>query len=74
MKLCLAYPNADSYSETFIQNHVRYLEPALTLTGGWRPYRTKEGASIIRIPLAEPVRVGIKRGFRGSIRPFIPIF
>ncbi|WP_266368054.1 glycosyltransferase [Tellurirhabdus rosea] len=61
MKLCIAYPNEGNYSETFIYNHLKYLDPALTLTGGWRPYKTKEGDSIIKTPLAEPLRVGIKR-------------
>ncbi|WP_234735032.1 glycosyltransferase [Tellurirhabdus bombi] len=61
MKLCIAYPNANNYPETFIYNHLKYLDPALTLTGGWRPYQNKEGESIIHMPLAEPVRVGIKR-------------
>ncbi|MFC5409424.1 glycosyltransferase [Larkinella bovis] len=62
MKLCIAFPNKNSYSETFIRNHVEYLKPALTLSGGWRPYRTQDGDSIIRMPLAEPIRVGVKRG------------
>jgi colanic acid/amylovoran biosynthesis glycosyltransferase len=62
MKLCIAYPNKNNYPETFIYNHLTYLKPALTLTGGWRPYRTQTGESIIRLPLAEPIRVGVKRG------------
>ena len=61
MKLCIAYPNKNSYSETFIHNHIEYLKPALTLSGGWRPYRTQDGDTIILMPLAEPIRVGVKR-------------
>ena len=61
MKRCIAYPNKKSYSETFIHNHIEYLKPALTLSGGWRPYRTSTGDTIIKMPLAEPVRVGVKR-------------
>lgn len=62
MKLCIAYPNKNSFSETFIYNHLTHLKPELTLSGGWRPYRTKDGDTIIRMPLAEPIRVGVKRG------------
>ncbi|MGV3558709.1 glycosyltransferase [Larkinella arboricola] len=62
MKLCIAYPNKNSFSETFIYNHIANLKPELTLSGGWRPYRTKDGDSIIQMPLAEPIRVGVKRG------------
>ncbi|WP_164851152.1 glycosyltransferase [Larkinella soli] len=62
MKLCIAYPNRNNYSETFIYNHLHYLKPALSLSGGWRPYRTQDGENLIRLPLAEALRVGVKRG------------
>lgn len=74
MKLCIAYPNEGNYSETFIYNHLRYLKPALTLTGGWRPYKTGTGQSIVRMPLAEPVRVGVKRVVSGLYPAFYTRF
>lgn len=74
MKLCIAYPNKNRYSETFIHNHLNYLKPALSLSGGWRPYRTEDGHSIIRMPLAEPIRVGIKRGLSGLYPAFYTHF
>lgn len=65
MKLCIVYPNRNNYSETFIHNHLSYLEPEITLSGGWRPYLPKENESIITLPLGELMRVGIKRIFSG---------
>jgi colanic acid/amylovoran biosynthesis glycosyltransferase len=74
MKLCIAYPNRNSYSETFIHNHLSYLKPEITLTGGWRPYITKEGENIISIPAGELIRIGIKRVFSVLYPPFYTYF
>ncbi|MGA0555718.1 glycosyltransferase [Larkinella sp. VNQ87] len=74
MKICLAYPNKNSYSETFIHNHVQYLKPALTLSGGWRPYRTQDGGTIVTLPLAEPIRVVVKRGLSALYPAFYTHF
>ncbi len=65
MKLCIAYPNRNNYSETFIHNHLTYLKPEITLSGGWRPYLTKENENIITIPAGELIRIGIKRILSG---------
>ena len=35
----------------------------MTLSGGWRPYLTKENESIITLPVGELLRVGVKRIF-----------
>lgn len=59
---CLAYPNRNNYSETFIYNHQRYLNARLELSGGWRPYLLQNNQNIFNFPLAEIVRIGIKRG------------
>lgn len=74
MKLCIAYPNRNNYSETFIHNHLTYLKPEITLSGGWRPYLTKENESIITIPAGELIRVGIKRVFSGLYPLFYTYF
>lgn len=60
-KICLAHPNRDNYSETFIHNHLRHLQPAVSLSGGWRPYLTQHNENIINIPLGQPVRILTKR-------------
>jgi glycosyltransferase involved in cell wall biosynthesis len=62
MRICFAYPNKVNYSETFIQYHKEYLQPELTLTGGWRPYMTEKNLSIFNFFLSEPIRIAIKRG------------
>lgn len=61
MKLCIAYPNRNNYSETFIHNHLKYLHPEITLSGGWRPYLTNGGQSIFNFPVGELMRIVIKR-------------
>jgi glycosyltransferase involved in cell wall biosynthesis len=74
MKLCIAYPNRNNYSETFIHNHLTHLKPEITLSGGWRPYLTKENESIITIPAGELIRIGIKRIFSGLYPYFYTYF
>ncbi len=74
MKLCIAYPNRNNYSETFIHNHLAYLQPEITLSGGWRPYLTKENESIITAPAGELLRVGIKRVLSGWYPRFYTYF
>ncbi len=74
MKLCIAYPNRNNYSETFIHNHLIYLKPDITLSGGWRPYLTQNNKSIITIPAGELIRVGIKRVFSGLYSAFYTHF
>lgn len=51
MRLLIAYPNPYTFSETFVRDHIQYLKPVETLTGGWLPYLTKEGNSIFTFPL-----------------------
>lgn len=74
MKLCIAYPNRNNYSETFIHNHLTHLKPEITLSGGWRPYLTKENESIITIPASELIRIGIKRILSGLYPNFYTYF
>ena len=61
MKLLLIYPNKKNYSETFIRNHLQYLKPEHTLTGGWRAYIDENNKSIFTFPLSELIRIFIKR-------------
>lgn len=61
MKLLVAYPNRNNYSETFIRNHLQYLQPEYTLTGGWRGYIDEKNKTIFTFPLSELVRIFIKR-------------
>ncbi|MCU0437517.1 MAG: glycosyltransferase family 4 protein [Raineya sp.] len=63
MNFCVAYPNKNNYSETFIYNHIQYLNPPHVLFGGWRPYRTIENKSIFDFPFSEPFRILLKRFF-----------
>lgn len=70
MKLCFAYPNENNYSETFIRNHYKYLNPEYSLTGGWRPYKTKDNKSIFDFFLSEPIRIFLKRLLPNSYDKF----
>jgi colanic acid/amylovoran biosynthesis glycosyltransferase len=51
MRLLIAYPNPYSYSETFIHNHLRLLQPAKTLTNGWMPFEDENRRSIFSFAL-----------------------
>lgn len=61
MKILVAYPNKENYSETFIQNQLHYLKPEHTLTGGWRAYIDENNKSFFNFPLSELIRIFIKR-------------
>jgi len=61
MNICFIYPNQNNYSETFIYNHKKYLNPSHTLTGGWRGYLDKNGKSIFNFKGSEFLRIFIKR-------------
>lgn len=60
-KICIAYPNRNNYSETFIHNHLKHLKPAASFSGGWRPYLTQSDENIISVPLGGPLRIFTKR-------------
>ena len=70
MNLCFVYPNENNYSETFIRNHHKYLNPPHSLTGGWRAYKTKDNKSIFDFFLSEPIRIFLKRLFLDSYDKF----
>ena len=46
MRLLIAFTQPFSYSETFIHNQVKYLEPVATLTNGWMPFQDAHRKSI----------------------------
>lgn len=51
VRLCIAYPNQSSFSETFIQAHINYLAPVCSLSDGYYPIRDKTGALVVNFPL-----------------------
>lgn len=59
MRLLIAYPNPFTFSETFVRDHIKFLEPIETLTDGWLPYVDKEGKSIFKFPFS----INVIRGF-----------
>jgi glycosyltransferase involved in cell wall biosynthesis len=63
MPLCIAYSNHPlAYSETFIKNHIEYLKPDFTLSGGSYPYINQVEKSIFPFPFSiNLVRGGIKQ-------------
>lgn len=67
MKLLIARSNFFSYSETFIDQQIRQLNPYAVLYEGWQPSNIHAGGSIYPFPLNLLV-------FRGSLRNLFPIF
>jgi glycosyltransferase involved in cell wall biosynthesis len=52
MNLCIVQPNKITYSETFIQNHIKKLPAAVTvLYGGWFPTRIEGNGRLLPLPL-----------------------
>lgn len=43
-RLLIASPNNISFSETFIRNQTKNLNPDFLITGGWYPFKTKTGS------------------------------
>jgi glycosyltransferase involved in cell wall biosynthesis len=74
MNICFIYPNQNNYSETFIYNHKKFLNPSHTLTGGWRGYLDKNGKSIFNFKGSEFIRVFLKRIFPFLYNPFYTYF
>jgi glycosyltransferase involved in cell wall biosynthesis len=52
MRLIIARSNFFSYSETFIEEQVKQLEPVHILYEGWQPSRLKAGGSIYPLPFS----------------------
>ncbi len=67
MRLLLAYPNPYTFSETFVRDHIKFLEPVETLTDGWLPYVDKHGNSIFKFPFS----INVIRGF---VKRYLPDF
>ncbi len=67
MRLLIAYPQPNSYSETFIHNHIKYLNPSATLTDGWLPYLDQNKKSIFNFPFSINV-------LRGALKKYTPSF
>ena len=67
MKLLIARSNFFSYSETFIDQQIRQLNPHAVLYEGWQPSNIHAGGSIYPFPLNLLV-------FRGSLRNLFPVF
>lgn len=67
MKLLIARSNFFSYSETFIDQQIRQLNPYAVLYEGWQPSNIHAGGSIYPFPLNLLI-------FRGSLRNLFPTF
>ena len=67
MKLLIARSNFFSYSETFIDQQIRQLNPYAVLYEGWQPSNIYAGGSIYPFPLSLLI-------FRGSLRNLFPAF
>jgi glycosyltransferase involved in cell wall biosynthesis len=67
MKLLIARSNFFSYSETFIDQQIRQLNPHAVLYEGWQPSNIHAGGSIYPFPLNLLI-------FRGSLRNLFPTF
>jgi hypothetical protein len=67
MKLLIARSNFFSYSETFIDQQIRQLNPHAVLYEGWQPSNIHAGGSIYPFPLNLLI-------FRGSLRNLFPAF
>lgn len=65
MRLLIAYPQPNSYSETFIHNHIKYLNPVTTITDGWLPYLDQNKKSIFHFPFSINV-------LRGALKKYLP--
>ncbi len=67
MNLCIVRPNKYSYSETFIDNQVKELQPQLLLYEGWHPSMLPDGKSFLPFPLNF-------LSIRGTLRNLTPRF
>lgn len=67
MRLLIAYPQPNSYSETFIHNHIKYLNPVATITDGWLPYLDQNKNTIFQFPFSLNV-------LRGTLKNYLPNF
>jgi len=65
MKLLIARSNFFSYSETFVDQQIRQLNPHAVLYEGWQPSNIYSGGSIYPFPLNLLI-------FRGSLRNLFP--
>ncbi|MEY2941069.1 MAG: putative colanic acid biosynthesis glycosyltransferase WcaL [Bacteroidota bacterium] len=65
MRLIIARSNFFSYSETFIEEQIKQLEPIHVLYEGWQPSRLKAGGSIYPLPFSI-------LAVRGVLRRIIP--
>ena len=67
MRLLIAFTQPYSYSETFIHNQVKYLEPVATLTNGWMPFQDANRKSIFNGLFMVDV-------IRGACKKYFPAF
>lgn len=65
MNLLIARSNFHSYSETFIDEQIKQLQPVEVLYEGWLPNQTYSGKSIFPFPLSH-------LAVRGSLRNLVP--
>ncbi len=65
MRLLIAFTQPFSYSETFIHNQVKYLEPVETLTNGWMPFQDSQRRSIFNGLFAIDI-------IRGACKKYFP--
>jgi len=65
MNLLIARSNFHSYSETFIDEQIKQLQPTEVLFEGWLPNQTYSGKSIYPFPLSQ-------LAVRGSLRNLVP--
>jgi colanic acid/amylovoran biosynthesis glycosyltransferase len=67
MRLIIARSNFFSYSETFIEEQIKQLEPVDVLFEGWQPSRLKGGGSIYPLPFSILAVRGILRRLAPAI-------
>ncbi|RXK50720.1 glycosyltransferase [Aquirufa rosea] len=67
MKLVIARSNYFSYSETFIDEQIKQMQPFAVLYEGWQPSRLYQGGSIYPFPFNQLL-------VRGSLRRLLPSF
>lgn len=57
--LSVVYPNKSIYSETFIRNQLKYLNPEFQFYNDWYPYRNKNGNNFLAFPIRNALLRGI---------------
>lgn len=65
MNLCITRPNQSGYSETFLDNQIRFLNPKISVWNGWYPSILSSGRSFLPFPFSLHL-------VRGTVRNLFP--